>query len=86
MLSINLKEHPMSNIYDIIKIDDETEVVLTQDAYLDGTDDKPMYRASARDIRNGDLYRVTWDVLDGGMEHEDESDRCDWTQPEITKL
>lgn len=49
-------------------------LTLQQDPYLDGTFDKPVYRASAKCEHDCD-YMVEWDVI---TDSDDESDCCDW--------
>ena len=59
---------------------------LTQDAYPDGqSDDKDtwVYKADAIDSK-GNLYRVTWQVID--FETEDGESACDWEVYTVTEI
>lgn len=56
------------------------EYTLTQEPYIDGTHEKPFYRANAVDAE-GKLYEIRWDVKDNWEEIEDESEMCDWDSP-----
>ena len=56
---------------------DEKLIYLTQQAYLDGTHENPCYRAHAKDA-DDNAYLITWDVLDGWQDQDDESECCDW--------
>lgn len=58
------------------------EYTLKQQAYIDGkADERPYYRAMAVD-QEGNEHEVTWDVVDNWEEIEDESESCDWDEPE----
>jgi len=58
------------------------EYTLTQQPYIDGkTDDRPHYRAMAVD-KEGNDHEVTWNVVDYWEIIEDESESCDWDEPE----
>lgn len=59
-------------------------VHLTQQAYLAGTKDQPVYRANGVDDEGND-YRVTWTPYDNFMEFDDESDCCDWDKYTVSK-
>lgn len=62
------------------------EYKLIQEAYIDGTHDKPFYRANAVDDR-GKLYEIRWSVKDNWEEIEDESEMCEWDSPtSVTEL
>ena len=59
---------------------------LTQDAYMDGqSDDKDtwVYKADAIDSK-GNLYRVTWQVID--FETEEGENACDWEVYTVTEI
>lgn len=58
------------------------QYTLTQQPYIDGKmDDRPYYKAIAVD-KNGNEHEVVWDVVDNWEEIEDESESCDWDEPE----
>lgn len=56
-------------------------IELMQDPYIDGMpDERPIYKAHGKD-EDGNEYVITWDVVDGYEEIEDESEMCDWNKP-----
>jgi len=72
---------------------DGATLVLTQDAYADGTYDDPYYSAHAVDA-DGNMYKVRWETtlewdaqqeafreghLDDDAGFIEEEDACDWT-------
>lgn len=60
---------------------------LTQQPYLDGTYDNPVYRASATDV-DGNLYLVIWQAYPDWQERladGDESDCADWDDYTVTE-
>ncbi|WP_232239208.1 hypothetical protein [Paenibacillus sp. FSL M8-0142] len=60
---------------------DGKEITLTQDAYIDGLPgERPIYKAHGTDAQ-GNEYIVTWNVVDGWENIEDESEMCDWENP-----
>lgn len=58
------------------------ELVLTQQPYLNGTGENPVYKAAAQDAA-GNQYMVTWQVTDANC--EDESEACDWKDYTVTQ-
>ena len=64
------------------------EFTLTQDAYVDGTNENPYYKAAGIDS-DGNKVIVKWEMYphwfneDGlhNSEMEDEGDACDWDKP-----
>jgi hypothetical protein len=68
-----------------IVMDDGSLVYLTQQAYLDGTFENPVYRAAAEDAE-GNEYNVFWTPVENYMELEDESDCCDWDDFSVDKI
>jgi len=56
------------------------KLTLTQQPYLDGTNEHPIYTAAAVD-EEGESYWVHWTVRDEykkELKIEDESDACEW--------
>jgi hypothetical protein len=71
-------------------IKDDGEIIdLTQEAYIDGTNDSPFYRAAAvsrtRVDADGDpvQYHVFWSLKEGAEDLGDESEACDWDDFEL---
>jgi|SRR5690625_1060487 len=59
----------------------DTEVALTQQAYIDGQmDEAPVYKALGIDDE-GNKYEIEWSVKDNWEQIEDEEEMCDWDSP-----
>lgn len=61
---------------------------LTQQAYLAGSNERPLYQANASD-EDGNEYLVTWMPYDNYqdlMRDGDESDCCDWDDYSVTEI
>src|SRR5690625_1725417 len=59
----------------------DTEVALTQQAYIDGpADETPFYKASGID-KEGNEYEIEWSVKENWEQIEDEEEMCDWDSP-----
>ena len=61
--------------YGEYKDTDGTEYCLTQQPYIDGTNEAPHYSANGFD-RAGNPVRLIWEITN--RETEDESEACDW--------
>lgn len=72
-----------NNQFGDVTLADGVTISLTQQAYLSGTNEAPIYTARAVDAE-GNEYTVTWRPFDNFMELEDESDCCDWDVYEVT--
>lgn len=74
-----------TNKHGTITLANGETVELNQEAYLCGTKENPVYRASAYlgsenpEDETGSTVTVTWEVIN--MDAEDESDCCDWDSP-----
>ena len=58
----------------------EYELQITQDAYLTGTNDHPVYEGTATD-KEGVEYLVTWEIKDDYDPMAGEENACDWGSP-----
>lgn len=64
---------------------DNEKYLLTQDVYIDGTDEDPYYTALA--VKEWDyeenLYEIIWEIQyeDDGSMPENEDEMCDWDNP-----
>jgi len=58
-----------------------TQITLTQEAYLAGTNERPICQANAADA-DGNEYQVNWAVNKDYMDQGGELDSaCDWDNP-----
>lgn len=53
-------------------------IKLTQDPYMDGTNEDPIYVAHGED-EQGVTYKVSWIVPDLDLDHDDQ--QIDWDSP-----
>ena len=58
----------------------EYELQITQDAYLSGTNDHPVYEGKGID-KDGKEYGITWEILEGYEHGNGEEYACDWSKP-----
>ena len=56
------------------------ELLITQDAYLSGTSDHPVYEGTATD-KDGIEYNLTWEILEDYNPENGEENACDWSKP-----
>lgn len=60
---------------------EDKKITLTQEPYIDGIPgERPWYLAHGTDQFGNDVL-VSWDVVDGWEEIEDEAMMCDWENP-----
>ncbi|KAF5048479.1 hypothetical protein DSECCO2_449620 [anaerobic digester metagenome] len=75
----NLKEE--KRIMDKFTVNGETyELLITQDAYITGTNDNPHYEGKGID-KDGREYGITWGILEDYVPGNGEEYACDWSKP-----
>lgn len=56
------------------------ELLITQDAYITGTNDNPHYEGKGID-KDGREYWLTWEILEDYVPGNGEEYACDWSKP-----
>ena len=56
------------------------ELLITQDAYITGTNDDPYYEGTAIG-KDGKEYGITWEILEDYVPGNGEEYACDWSKP-----
>ena len=72
----------MKNDYGTIEYKDKM-LTITQQPYIEGPIDYPIYKALAIDI-DGNEYEIIWPIVE--INCQDESDVCDWEKYHVKEL
>lgn len=63
----------------------DIELTLEDMPCIAGTNEEPYYVAVALDAQGRD-YEITWEIIEGCENEEDESQCCDWDDYEVNPL
>ena len=82
------RPNPFDTTYEkgaVFALSDGKIIYASQQAYLEGTDEEPYYRAagylSTDDVAHSATVEIIWIQYPEYKDHEDASDHCNWDKP-----